>query len=468
MNEQFKLSFSELERLVFQMTMETFQQAMVQILSSLDLYLAQKRDLKRYELKEIKERSFVTLVGEITIGRRYYFDREEEKPVFLLDQMLALEPRKQVSPCLQELALIWATKGPSYRDARDRLKDFFLHQVLSHETIRQLLKRASGALKTKSQEAVTKSKAKVLFVEADGLWTGMQKKGKKTKGKRESFLVTIHEGWQKRQGQGNKQDYRLVNPTYVTALSGSKEEIWEEVNLRLLEKYEAPQKIQFVVNGDGASWIRSGTACFKNAIYQHDRFHLKREIRRKLSHLPQYIGPALEQIEQNNPEALFETLNKAAKEPQDLQKKLVLLSFTDSLKKSPEALIDYRLRLKERGIEVLPTWRGLGAAESSVDRFKLRTAKRGRAWSEQGLKAIFHMLGLLYENVLRKALRELDLGLAAKAESAEFIKTSAAQVARRAGRAALGIPQAGFPAINKGSSQGFSKLFRSIIEPSTI
>lgn len=468
MNERFKLSFSELERLIFQMTMETFQQTMVQILSDLDLYLAQKRDPKRYDLKEIKERNCVTLVGEITIGRRYYFDKEENKPVFLLDQMLALEPRKQVSPCLQELAIIWATKGPSYRDTRDRLTDLFLHQVLSHETIRQLLKRASQALKAKSKEAANKRKVRVLFAEADGLWTGMQKKGKKTKGKRETFLVTIHEGWQKRQGQGKKQDYQLVNPTYVTALSGSKEEIWEEVSLRLLEKYEEPQKIQMVVNGDGAPWIRAGTAYFKNALYQHDRFHLKREIRHKLSHLPQYIGPALKKVEQNKPEALFETLARAQAEPQDLKKKLELLSFNESLQKNPEALIDYRLRLEERGIEVSPTWRGLGAAESSVDLFKLRTAKRGRAWSEQGLKAIFHMLGLLYENVLRKALRELDLGLAAKVESTELIKASAANVARKAGKVALGIPQAGFPAMHQGSSQGFSKLFRSILEPCTI
>ncbi|NLL58340.1 MAG: hypothetical protein GX244_07500 [Firmicutes bacterium] len=35
-----------------------------------------------------------------------------------------------------------------------------------------------------------------------------------------------------------------------------------------------------------------------------------------------------------------------------------------------------------------------------MDRFKLRTAKRGRAWSEKGLEAILNMLGMLYEGML--------------------------------------------------------------------
>jgi len=31
-----------------------------------------------------------------------------------------------------------------------------------------------------------------------------------------------------------------------------------------------------VINGDGASWIKEGTAFFPNCIYQYDRFHISR------------------------------------------------------------------------------------------------------------------------------------------------------------------------------------------------
>lgn len=44
-----------------------------------------------------------------------------------------------VSDALKELVVTWKTKGPSYRDVRDRLDDLFNGQVLSHEKKGQLL-----------------------------------------------------------------------------------------------------------------------------------------------------------------------------------------------------------------------------------------------------------------------------------------------------------------------------------------
>ncbi len=74
------------------------------------------------------------MVGSINISRRYYWDRREKEWVFLLDRALGIGAREQISACLKELVVLWGgTKGPSYRDARDRLKDLYGHQVLSHE-----------------------------------------------------------------------------------------------------------------------------------------------------------------------------------------------------------------------------------------------------------------------------------------------------------------------------------------------
>jgi hypothetical protein len=57
----------------------------------------------------------------------------------LLDEVLKLEQCKAISPGLLKLAMLWATKGTSYRDARDRLSDLYRMQVLSHEAIRRAL-----------------------------------------------------------------------------------------------------------------------------------------------------------------------------------------------------------------------------------------------------------------------------------------------------------------------------------------
>jgi hypothetical protein len=176
MNNQIKFNIHELEQLMWNAALETFQQSMVEILSMIDVYLMATRDKCRYEYKEIKESTYVTMLGTITINRRYYWDKENKEWVYLLDRTLGFEGRERVSSGLKELVVLWATKGPSYRDVQDRLKDLFGHQVLSHEKIRQILIQVSDAFKQKnttfSEEPTFKRHVDILFIEADGFWTG--------------------------------------------------------------------------------------------------------------------------------------------------------------------------------------------------------------------------------------------------------------------------------------------------------
>ena len=462
MKGHIKISITEIEQLIWDTLLKTFQQAMVEILSTLDVYLMAKRDKNRYEYKEIKEKNYVTMVGSIDISRRYYWDRQEKEWVFLLDQVLELGPREQISACLKELVVLWGTKGPSYRDARDRLKDLYGHQVISHEKIRQILVQASGALKdTFNKKPAGKRVVGTLFVEADGFWTGVQRRGRKKKRKRETYLVVVHEGWERRQGCGKKTDYQLINPMYITVIAGSGESIWEQVWHRLAQEYKNLKETQIIINGDLAAWIRAGTEYFKNAIYQYDRFHLKRDVRHALRGSKKHISPALKQIDENNPSGLLEIVSKAAEETECLEKRFKVLELKARLKKHRNALIDYRKRLEMQGVEVSPAWRGMGAAESNVDLFKLRTAKRGRSWSKKGLEAVLHTLGLLYEGILHNSIRQLDLSLE-EADTEELISMSASKAAKTVGRKVLGVRQAGFPAINRGT-QGYAKLFRGIL-----
>lgn len=89
-------------------------------------------------------------MGSIDFERRYYWDTEEHRWLYLLDEALELEAEKTIGPGLLQLAVTWATKGPSYRDARDRLTDLFGAQVLSHEAIRQALLEVGSMLRTRT------------------------------------------------------------------------------------------------------------------------------------------------------------------------------------------------------------------------------------------------------------------------------------------------------------------------------
>lgn len=120
----------------------------------------------------------MTLVGDITIRRRAYKDRVTGKQVYLLDKCLNLQPYQQISMGVEEAAVLWAVKGPSYREARDRLKDLYGYQALSHESIRRRVLRCGEALTCKGEDVPVAIPAEgvVLGIEADGLWVSIQKK----------------------------------------------------------------------------------------------------------------------------------------------------------------------------------------------------------------------------------------------------------------------------------------------------
>ncbi|MDR9786293.1 MAG: UPF0236 family protein [Peptococcaceae bacterium MAG4] len=66
----------------------------------------------------------------------------------------------------------------------------------------------------------------------------------------------------------------------------------------------------------------------------------------------------------------------------------------------PEVVRDYRARLRENGYNISGL-RGMGAAESNMDRFANRVKKRGQSWRRYGLQAIISALGKYYEGLLK-------------------------------------------------------------------
>ena len=150
--DQGKLDFANLEDLLWKAMLYLFQQTMEKILEVFDHHLMTKRDKSRYTLKEMNSRTIQTLVGEVNFKRRYYWDHQEARWVYLLDEKLELERENTIGPGLLRLAVTWATKGPSYRDARDRLTDLYGAQVLSHEAIRQALLQVGAAAERETDQ----------------------------------------------------------------------------------------------------------------------------------------------------------------------------------------------------------------------------------------------------------------------------------------------------------------------------
>lgn len=460
---QANLSFEELEKLLWKYCLEMFSNLMVEVLGQIDQVLMENRDKARFKNKEKNSRSIQTLVGNVEFERRYYWDEKEHDWVYLLDEVLGLEAEKTIGPGLLQLAVIWATKGPSYRDSRDRLTDIFGAQVLSHEAIRQALLEVAASCERAEQNSIVtddgKREVTALFIEVDGFGARFQtnKKNKRNNHRREAKMAVIHEGWEARH-RGKNSDYHLVNPTYISELM-EEDDFWERVRGIVYTKYRNIDIIPIIINGDGAKWIRKGATYFKNGMYQHDRFHIARKTRSALRLNKKASYRAQKALRENNMGILLQVVTQAWLDCKNVKQKEKIEELKDLLLADEEYIVDYRVRLKKEGFTVPIEWRGLGAAESNVNKFKNRTAKRGRAWSPEGFKAILMTLKHLFEGTLQSNIsRTLD-------EKEEWlldkVTSGAGRISTNTQSKFTGVRKGGFPASQHGT-RGFSKLFNKI------
>ncbi len=97
------ITMKELEQMTFRVLQESFSQVMAQILVEFDEIIAQSRDKRRFYLKGKRRLRFESLFGQVELRRNYYQDRETGEYVYLLDQYLAFDGTKGLSPVVQDL-----------------------------------------------------------------------------------------------------------------------------------------------------------------------------------------------------------------------------------------------------------------------------------------------------------------------------------------------------------------------------
>jgi hypothetical protein len=402
-NGALPVSFMDLEVCLFEKLAELFRVEMGRLLEALDALLYEVRDRERYKVEEIADTRIETLFGTVEFRRRVYGDCETGERVYGLDEALGLQKRARVSPGLRHVAVLQAVDGPSYRGARDNLKEFYGHQVLSHESIRRYVlevgKQIEGEIRRRRDNPVGDRKVKVLFIEADGIWVSRQRAGKK-----EARLAIAHEGWRRRSGAG--EEYELVHRTHCY-VDDSREDFWEEASRQLWSIYDLRDTV-VVINGDRAGWVRRGVGYFPKAMYQFDRFHLKRELKVLLRDVPEACGAVLKGLEENRPEAVLATLREV--QLKDLGARRALADLRRELERNEEAMVDYRVRLKALGYDTTGM-RGLGAAESNINKFSRRLKKQGRSWGKRGLAAMIHTMAKRFEGTLGIFTRRFDEAL---------------------------------------------------------
>ncbi|WP_440897454.1 ISLre2 family transposase [Amphibacillus sp. Q70] len=383
------LTMKELEEITYRALQESFSQVMAKTLQDLDQAIALGRDKHRFYLKDKRTLSFESVFGQVELKRNYYQDKVTGKYVYLLDQYLAFDGTKGVSPVVQDLAIELAVTGVSYRQAGKAMEKLLGYPVISHEGIRQQLLHTEVV----PEESVPLEQD-VLFVEVDGLNTKSQEKGKKG---RELKIASVHQGWAM-----NGKRAKLIEKRHF--IHEGKCPFWEEFESYLMSTYEYdPTRQHLVINGDGANWITSCRDYFqKNATFVIDRFHVARDVRLIFRGHPRFRS-IQKKLAAYDWEGFMVELNSAVGTLENEKKEEELEALIAQLSKYPKALGDYRKKLEKKGIDTT-SFRPMGSAEGTMSVFA-RRLNHGRSWSDRGLDRFVDVMVALKDNLEIKTLQ---------------------------------------------------------------
>lgn len=130
---------------------------------------------------------------------------------------------------------------------------------------------------------------------------------------------------------------------------------------------------------------------FGKVIYQYDRFHITRDVRRALRGNEDRWKKAKKALKADRIDEVIPLLQESlAENSGDEKRKKHIVDLIARFERDKEYIVDYRKRIGKGdwGIEL----RGMGAAETSVKRFRNRMKSVGKSWSEGGANAIAQVL----------------------------------------------------------------------------
>ena len=459
------VSLACIESFFLQVLGVTLGDLMGKVLEGLDDRVQEKRDKSRYQLVGKRSRTIETVLGQpVTFKRRYYWDMETGNYVFLLDELVSLDAMTRTSPLLHDLMVSAGVDSTSYRAAAESLARVIGSRITSHESIRRYVIKAGEIADSIDEHLIEqadgKRKVKVLFMAADGMWVHLQQNKKRSA---EERMVTVFEGWEPR--RGSSQEFSLTESSMWSSHEQG-EDWWDMASRWVYGKYDIDDETIVAICGDRASWIRRGIEYFpaRNVLYQVDRFHLTKDIRRILGKDSDVAEKVLSLVDQDPTGDLFMRSLFEARPHVVGSKRKELDGLIADLSPIRECVCDYRIRLRALGVDTSGL-RGLGVAESEVNKVSNRMKKVGRSWSPRGLKGIMGVQRARFSGNLGRVLDTMENA----AKTPSITREDVSNVADRAMKMVFeALPhQGGFhPRImdyGRVGSGGMSHLFHALL-----
>ena len=262
---------------------------------SFDELLRNRKDVRKgWHIVRKDETSLLTSLGEVIYKKTLFKNTKTGESCYLLDQLMGLEKHARITEDAEARVLKEASES-SYRKggAHASIKG----DTISKEAVMNKLHR----LDFPSIAVSEKMERKSIYIDADEDHVSLpylDQKGDIKKPRQNTIMPRIIYVYE---GVDTEKDGRprLVNTKYFGGVyEGTKEirKLWNEVLDYLNEAYDMDAVENIYINGDGASWIRSGVNIIPKSKFALDKYHMHKYILAATSHLEDSAEDARSEI----------------------------------------------------------------------------------------------------------------------------------------------------------------------------
>ncbi|XMB85568.1 UPF0236 family protein [Mycoplasmatota bacterium WC44] len=264
----------------FQMN-EIIRQALVVLFETLDTDFSGSPEQKAHYIKKGKHpRTILTIFGEITFEREYYYPKHNGDGFYYVDKELQL-PRKDYYDPLIKALVIERYSEHSYGESGNIVGNLIgtrfksLEESILSRISRQTVFNIVHSADIKPQIEEIKDEVETLYIQLDEKYIHTQGTNGKSK---EVKIAVIHTG--KELEYHNR--YKLKN-RFVIASDQTIDTIRPRMIDYIYKTYSVDKIKNVIVSGDGANWIKNCVYDFKfnnktNVLFILDKFHTHQAI----------------------------------------------------------------------------------------------------------------------------------------------------------------------------------------------
>lgn len=381
--ENYTNDLSKMAEMVYGVTEEVTKLGCAMIAEEWESYdeiLRQRKDLRKgWYIVRKDETMITTSLGDVTYSRTLFKNTKTGASCYLLDKLIEVEPHTRMSEDAIARILDEAVDSTYQKGGANAS---ISGSIMSKETVMNKL----HVLKfPKTLQKGNKKVVESLYIDADEDHVSLQyleKKGDIKKPRSNTVMPRLAYVYEAVDTEGNGRP-KLINAKYFGGVydgSDGVKNFWTEVNDYIESAYDVDKIKHIYINGDGATWIKTGVTVLPKSKFVLDKFHMYKYIITATSHL----GDSAEDARSEIYRTIYKTGKKAC---EDVFDNILALTEEETKKKAVETSKGY----------ILSNWTGIQTSMKGKDEniqcsaeghvshiFSDRMSSRPLGWSKVG------------------------------------------------------------------------------------